>query len=326
MDVGSKTSLETSPLFTFLLALPEVDLRELSEEHGLGGLFARFYKQFQDEKTKNLFLKSRQQILQKNILFLDEFSRLNKKACAELGRPLTPLKGLSLLQTVHDLGERQMTDMDLYLHLPAENLIPFFQKDGYHLSKEKKWYFNNHKWVFHKTTPLLDFTVEVHTQLLPQDQKRIWETDASGRLLPEEEFLYLCAHWGQQHTCLKLFWLMDLYFFCLKHPHLDLDSLWKKAKKFHVHRSLAAAYWALKFNFNFDFSTQIEAKPQSPLLQLLMQPKNLTYLFKNRWRYLLLKHLLKDSFYEAISYDVKWLRFQVEKNASTIKSNFIDNL
>lgn len=322
---SSDLSAQTSPLVELLFDLPEVELRSLAQEHGLGGLLSRFQSQFRDELTKNDFLKTRQQLLQKNILFLDEFKKINAESARKFGFGFTPLKGLSLLQTIHELGERPLTDMDLYTRLTEKQFTEFFTSFGYQVVSEKKWFYNHHKWVFSKKTPLLDFTVEVHTQLLPQDKHHTWSLDKDARLAKDEEFLYLCAHWAQQHTCLKLFWLFDLHLYCQKNPEVWTKNLWKKANELKITQSLLAAFWALHLNFNGSYLPK--TPPQgSALLPLLMRPESLLYLHKNRVKYLLLKHLLKDSLIDSISYDLQWTQFQLEKSVSKFKSTFAKDL
>lgn len=319
-------SAQTAPLIEQLLDLPESELRLLATEHGIGGLLSHSNNYFGERETQDLFLKTYQQQLLKNILFLDEFKKINKEFYLKIGTYLTPLKGLSLLQNLYAIGDRPMTDMDIYTSTSPDLFIPFFQMQEYELQKEKKWYFNKHKWVFIKKTATLDFTLEVHTQLLPQDQHWQWNILSDGHLKSEDEFLYLVAHWAQQHTCLKLFWLFDLYFYIRKHPHHFSKDLWQRAHQLQITKSLMAAAWALELNFKIDIAQHISWKQQSPLFSRLMSPQNLLFLPHNRVIYLLLKHYLKETFWDGFSYDFLWLKDRMENHFSKYKNIFDKSL
>lgn len=292
--------------------LPEPMVRELAIEHGLCGLLSHTSFYFCEKATQDLFLQTYQKQLLKNILFLDEFTKINASLFKKEGVFFTPLKGLSLLKTIYELGDRPMTDMDVYTKLPSHQFIPFLEIEGYQLKKEKKWHFNQHKWVFNKPTSTLDFTLEVHTKLLPQDSHDSWPTESEGRLHNEDEFLYLVAHWAQQHTCLKLFWLFDIYFYQKKHQLIFNASLWDKAQKLSMTNSLKAAAYALESNFQIKNASPKDES--SSLLSYLMSPHHLLHLSKHRFKYLLLKHLLKDSAWDGITYDVLWLKDRIESH------------
>jgi Uncharacterised nucleotidyltransferase len=319
-------SAQSTPLIEQLLDLPEAELRLLATEHGIAGLLSHSNSYFGERETQDLFLKTYQQQLLKNILFLDEFKKINQNFYQKMGTSLTPLKGLSLLQTLYEIGDRPMTDMDVYTPIAANRFIPFFQMQGYELKKEKTWYFNQHKWVFIKKTETLDFTLEVHTQLLPQDRHWKWSLRSDGRLDEEEEFLYLVAHWAQQHTCLKLFWLFDLYFFARKNPHIFRNELWQKAQHLRMTQSLAAAAWALELNFKMEVPKHIPWDQQSPLFSRLMSSRSLLFLPQNRILYLILKHYLKETFWEGITYDVLWAKNRLENHFSKYKKNLDNSL
>ncbi|MBY0385686.1 nucleotidyltransferase family protein [bacterium] len=318
--------ISNTPLLEFLMDLPEKELRAVAQEHAIGGLLAQFQNVFSEQETQSEFLKNRQLQMQKNILFVDEFNNIQKQFYKKFSQRLTPLKGLSLLKKIYSLGERALTDMDLYTTIPAKDFEIFFRDLGYHLKNESKWYFNKHKWVFSKTSPLIDFTVEVHSQLLPQDIHWKWTINSDGELSPDEEFLYLTAHWAQQHTCLKLFWLFDLYFFAHKQNIIITDGLLQKAKELQIESSLWAAKVALEENFDLSILDKNLKVSHNPLLPYLLQPESLAYLYRDRWRYLLLKHLLKDNLYKSLSYDSLWMKHQIDQKLSKYKNTLSRDL
>jgi hypothetical protein len=326
MSANENRNLQHKPLIEFLMDFPENELRTVAQEHAIAGLLAQFENMFSETSTKVEFLKQRQQQMQKSILLLDEFSTLQQQFNKKFAQPLTPLKGLSLLKKIYALGERALTDMDVYTNVLPQDFESFFKNMGYTIKQEKKWHFNQHKWVFTKSSPLIEFVLEVHTQLLPQDLEWKWSVNAAGELAADEEFLYLTAHWAQQHTCLKLFWLLDLYFFAQKQKVFINTELINKARKLQIESSLAAAAVALEANFDLVIADSDWKKTQNPLLAYLMRPSSLTYLYRDRFRYLLLKHLLKDRFYQSLSYDLLWVKHQIDKKVSKYKNTFSKDL
>ena len=264
--------------------------------------------------------------MQKNILLLDEYNNIQQQFHKKFSQKLTPLKGLSLLKKIYSLGERALTDMDIYTTIPSQNFELFFKGLGYHLKNENRWRFNKHKWIFSKSTPLIEFTFEVHNQLLPQDFDWKWSLNAEGELNPDEEFLYLSAHWAQQHTCLKLFWLFDLYLFAKKQKIQINDDLLIKAKSLQIESSLFATKVALEKNFDFLITDKDFKITGNALLPYLLQPQSITYLYRDRWRYLLLKHLLKDTLYKSLSYDFLWIKYQIDQKVSKYKNTLSKDL
>ena len=157
----------------------------------------------------------------------------------------------------------------------------------------------------------MHITCEVHTELIPRNSPFPWTLDDQGRLAKDEEFLYLCYHWGEQHTCLKLFWLFDLYFYVQKN-NFDSKALWKKSEQLKIKSSLLAAHWALKNCFHVSLLPNIPGHYfwKSFLLQKLLTPTTLTHIHDQRGKYLLLKHLLKDQFRSQLAYNFLWLRYK----------------
>jgi Uncharacterised nucleotidyltransferase len=305
MDV---TLLASSPLMKQLLQLDHEALHTVKNEHGLWGISAL-------QSTDSAKLPEPMAQKQKNIVFLDEFSQLQQAFAQQTGSPLTPLKGLSLLPEIYGSTlQRPMTDMDVYTQLPERLFTDVFTRAGYQLQNERKWRYNKHKFLFKKQHPLMELNFEVHTDLVPRTQPFAWQLDVEGRLAKDEEFLYLCFHWAEQHTCLKLFWLFDLYFFIQKNP-LDSQKLWNKAVQLKITSSLLAAHWALKNCFQVELLQNISNRYalKSFLLRNILTPLILTRIHQKRFTYLVLKQLLKDEFYKNVVYTFLWIKHKYQK-------------
>ncbi len=306
-------SLETAPLVLELKKLNPESLHSIQAEHALSSLKELTFL----ESSENLQTSQ----LQKNILFLDEFEKLRLSFKNQTNTALTPLKGLSLLTNIYRKTlSRSMTDMDVYTHLPEDRFTPLLKEQGYEPQAEIKWRYNQHKYLFKKQHALLDITCEVHTQLIPRQKPYLWSLDEQGRLLPDEEFLYLCYHWAEQHTCLKLFWLFDLYFYTQK-CHFDPSNLWNKAEQLQMTSSLLAAHWALKNCFHINLLKGVPSVMswRSLWLKKILTPSGLTHIHQRRPTYLLLKHLLKDRLSDHLFYNFGWIFYQLKKRFTKLK-------
>jgi hypothetical protein len=295
-------STESSPLLFELSKLNSQQSKRLQNEHALWG-FKELSFLGDDSKQSTLQV-------QKNILFLDEFSRLNQEFLRQAQSPVTPLKGLSLLQGIYSKTlARPMTDMDIYTQLPKDVFTKILTSLGYEFVAEKKWRFNQHKFLFKKHHSLAEIICEVHTDLVPRSSVYPWTISELGALTHDDEFLFLCYHWAEQHTCLKLFWLFDLLFYIQKYP-LDPEILWAKAKRLKITSSLLAAHWALQNCFQVTLLQKVPASHgwKSFLLKKILTPSTLTHIHDRRGIYLLLKHLLKDQLSTQLVYTWLWLR------------------
>lgn len=295
-------SIKSSPLLFELSKLNSRQSAIIQNEHALWGL----------KELSFLGTDENQQALQvqKNILFLDEFSQLNKKFLQQTDSALTPLKGLSLLHEIYSKNlSRSMTDMDVYTKLPEAIFVKILTDSGFVLAPEQKWRFNRHKFLFKKRHAFTEIVCEVHMDLVPRSIVYPWKIDTQGKLAKDEEFLYLCYHWAEQHTCLKLFWLFDLFFYIQKNP-MDSEILMTKAKQLKITSSLLAAHWALQNCFRVTLLQKIPLnyRWKSFLFKKLLTPSTLAQIHNRRGSYLLLKHLLKDQFSAVLVYNWLWLR------------------
>lgn len=290
------------------------------EEHGLGGFLHKHRDAYFSAEFSSYLAKTFKRNLQRNVLFLEEYQNLCAIARSNDLAPPVALKGLSLLQRVHSLGERPLTDMDILvpsqdLNRWTECLIQF----GYRPRVEKTWSANSHKSVFVAHRNGLDITLEAHTKLFYNQPNEWWpptETYGSLQILsPEIEIIYLSAHLVHQHTFLKLFWLMDLHRLTGARPESWNENLITLAQRLQVKTSVTAVAYCMKNLFGHD----IEAHTKKSILWFLNWP-TLISISDSRWTYLCLKHTTKDSWNESLAYDLKWLYFRMENTLFNRKS------
>ncbi len=296
----------------------EVFLLSWMQEHGLGGFFGQQMTGFVSEDLKSYITSCQKLNTQRNLIFLQEFHTLTTR-CQQLHLP-TPvaLKGLALLQRVHSLSERSLTDIDIYLPPGSlQEIEPIIYRMGYLSQPQKTWKANHHKKTFTKKTMGLEITLETHNKLFynqPADFiVPLSEYMNRTQLSPEIELVYLSAHLVHQHSFLKLFWLLDIYRLTVKHPEVWSQKTWDLAHQLRVKTSLHAVAHCM----NDLFHLQIETPKQFLPIKYFLNWKNLILLNENRWKYLCIKHTAKDTVTETLSYDLKWLYFLMEKNLFT---------
>jgi len=292
----------------------ETYLRRWILEHGLAGFLYGAREQFSRHFAEHLAAAYKANV-QRNLLFMNEYRQI-RAACLERGLPApVALKGLALLDRVHPLGERPLTDIDIYIdpqHLePTHSLL---EELGFAARSEKKWRANRHKSTFGKNVLGLAVTVETHSQLFynqPADFKppTVQEGDLTI-LAPDIEIVYLSAHLVHQHTFLKLFWLLDLQRLTRANPAAWSSEVWTQAERLKVRTSARAVALSLKNLFGHDIQTP---RGFLPLRWCLNWP-TLVLLNESRWKYLFMKHAAKDSWRESLAYDWRWLYFRMENH------------
>ncbi len=291
------------PLLQYWQTQTPAAREQLCQEHGLYGIWSRYGLTSPADHLKTL--------KHRNLLFLTDYYFLQQNALEKTGTSLVPLKGLSLLRNIYNLHERPLTDMDVYTSMSPEVFLPFFANEGYVLQNEIKWKYTQHKYVFFKKTEFIDLTLEVHTQLIVRDEPWLPVLTSDGCLQKDDEFLYLCYHWAEQHTCLKLFWLFDLYLYWQKNS-AQLSHVWEKAERLQLTPSLLAAYWALKNAFNLELPQHPTVNSyRSRTLARHLSCEKMFWLHQRRWTYLTLKFLLKPSLKDNIAYNFLWLENKI---------------
>lgn len=319
----TRTKQEALDIFIALLKeqTPPVPVRTEHElfllswcgEHAMGGFFYKFKDKYFSKDFSTYLTSIHKTNLQRNLIFLQEYQNI-KNLCAEKGLPApVALKGLALLQRVHALGERPLTDMDLYY--PSDQMEDF--KDlilsvGFSPVPEKKWRANHHKSTFKKFVMGLEITLEMHTQLFYNQPLGFQPpTITYGDMIilsPEMELVYLSAHLVHQHTFLKLFWLMDLHHITRKNPSVWQPWVWQMAQELRVKTSLTAVGFCLKSLLGHAIAVPSRFLP----LKYFLKWPTLILLNESRVKYLCMKHTAKDSLRESLSYDLRWLYFRME--------------
>lgn len=263
--------------------------------------------------TESLSSKNKQTTLQ-NILFQEEYSKL-ASYCEEKNIRLTAIKGISFLGRIYNASERSMTDIDVYVHANDYPSIKNILLDmGYFERAEDKWEYNFFKTLFIKYHLGLEIVFEVHTQLLPNPALDQWMTIAHGNstiLEPVDELIYLSYHYAQQHTLLHPKWLHDIYVLSKQSPHLWNSTIWSRAKSKQLQAALL--FTALSLNCKYHLHIQTPSSLKKYFIGHLINKEFLDGADKFPKKYYVAKHMTKDSLMSALSYDFKWVIFQLKK-------------
>lgn len=277
----------------------------LIKEHKLAGYFSKETLQTLPRDLQRVLLTESTQQKQYNTLLMSEIGSWKNK-------DFIVLKGCALLNQLYlDWSIRPISDIDILVSKDqVDGIKNQLKSSGFNESSENKWKANSHKSVWSKEVFETEITVEVHTQLFYNEPKNfVWniqKNDSGFSVLQKEDFLlHLVGHLAHQHTFIKLFWLYDIKLFIEKYQEqIDWSLIQKKAKELKLVRSLDATLWILQ---NLLSMRMIPVKAKSDWSNLLTW----SFLIYNRTqalRYQIVKHLLKDSYYEAFLYDILWLK------------------
>ncbi|MCB9026637.1 MAG: nucleotidyltransferase family protein [Bdellovibrionaceae bacterium] len=252
-----------------------------------------------------------------NLAILKEAQDINLKA-QNMRLPIVFLKGTVLLNSVYtDLGERYLSDMDVYINTEDKQLLYTLMNEmGYKQYPAPRWELCAHKDDFSKTNEsLVDMHIDIHYNILLDIPLSI--TSISHFVLPSPSleilFFHLVTHLGYQHTYLRLNWLIDIYL--LSEKYLN-QIQWKKVYdlflKYRLLNDLKTIQFLLKKYFDLELPINIFInKYEFLFLENVMTPGFLLQPQKNKFRYYLLKHYLKPSFMAAIKYDMYWILAKV---------------
>lgn len=301
-------ALNQKPFTQFLSIEEEAQLQFLVNEHKIEGYILPYRHQLKSP----ILIAHLETVVKKNTLqnlILKQSWMEIQKECDKINLTPSGLKGIDLIQWLVPPGSRPLTDIDVYIepqHLAAFTKI--LQHLNYQCVDESKWFANAHKSTFKSTEGLIETTVEVHTQLFyNQTASTHWsfETRSHGSsLIPADQVIYLSYHLAHQHTFLKLFWLMDLVRLTQSHPDVWKPELFLRAKKLGALQAVMSVAYVL----NCFFQSGIQIPPAR-----IKARRHLTWDFlvlpeANRWRYYMVKHLLKDSLAESLNYDLGWAK------------------
>lgn len=288
-----------------------------TQEHGLGGFLERHMDAFKLPQLRQLIKDSARQNSLRNILMLAEYEKI-REICRMKGLPeLRGLKGISFLKRLYSPSVRTLTDIDVLgrPHL-REEYVRMLLDQGYSPLPETKWSANAHKISFKKNVSGLEITVELHDQLTASAES----ADLAYSENSEVELVYLCGHLAHQHSFLKVFWLLDIYFLSLRNPHLWNPKTMSIARQLRLENAVKSVAHCLHNMFSLSLP-MVDLQP-SFLLKTFLTWESLLDLHQKRFLYLGIKHLTKDSLLEAAYYDMEWLLSGRTKNHSLkLKSN-----
>jgi hypothetical protein len=298
--------------------LSEFKQEELLGFHSLSGLVFHRYDQY-FPKIKNKLKRDYIRNWKKNIEIcnvLDELSRVPLKG----DLPIL-LKGATLIEDIYpELGSRPMCDID-FLIRPEQHQCcsEWLLNLGFSQVEIKTWKGDDFKSIFKKKCNGEDIIIEVHTRLFWHTNfdvcHNLQQSKYSGflKLSLEENIVYLVGHLGFQHTLSKLSWFFDLYYLIDQNKErIDWKRVKKISSQMKLKRSLNLISWILNKYFFSKQLIPIDYRP-SMRVQRIITTEFLWKDVRPKMGYYLIKHLLKDSFIDALKYDFLWAMSKVKK-------------
>lgn len=287
----------------------------LENQKLLGLVFAQKGFALAPEVTKTQAKKVWKLQLLQNGLFFQELAEIERWFLAA-GIEAVVLKGMALVPDIYpDLGSRFMCDIDLLLAPTAlDRAKNILLTQGFIESVETKWEANDFKIVLEKPFGEMSLVVELHSRLFFQNDVGLWTTreyprfQSLRRLELHDQLVHLLGHLGYQHSCLMLHWFVDIDRFIRHHGNeLDWKAFSVRLKQLRQVRSARLIFFVLKKFLNTPVP-QLADFEGGFLFSFLMSEAYLWSVTKPRLRYLLVKHLCKDSWWDALAYDFLWLR------------------
>ena len=224
------------------------------------------------------------------------------------------LKGAPLLNSIYeDLGERYMSDIDIYVPMIEKtqtiNLLKSLEYQSYPM---KRWAASEHKDdLFKVTQSEFEVNIDIHYQLLFNIPVKV---DAGQELsIPapslETMFFHLVTHLGYQHTYLRLNWLLDVYLFTQKYiKEINWPKLYQIFKETQLKNDLHCIYFLMAHYFDVELPISLKiTKWEKVFLEKTLSPQFLLAPQKHPARYYLLKHYLNTNITTAIKYDFLWM-------------------
>jgi predicted nucleotidyltransferase len=216
---------------------------------------------------------------------------------ASCGLQVGLLKGAALWGDLYRAGEREASDIDLFVNSKDELAFTEILGELKFLKVEQSSSrISGFKTLF-VSKPYGDLSVEVHTKLWwrePAGFSWQWRPALRSpfyRLSLEDQLIHLCGHWIAQHTMISMHWLFDIVLFLQKYEtDLDETKLLERATALKVSRSVSIAR---------EISSRILSHRGFQALENCQV---------DIWRYLWLKHRVQDSFAGALAYDFHWLK------------------
>ena len=265
------------------------DLIQLN--HSLLGLFDKNSLEWRQQYYRNSVQQQFIIELAKNPLLTNKFVVLKGMCFSDYG-------------IYQNLGERLTSDIDLLVED-----IDFFAKVledlQFNLVTNHKWRGNDYKKIYAKTISGVEVIVELHARIfyhVKSDSLKVTQSLHGYNILKIEDLLlHLVGHLGFQHTFLKLHWLLDIQLL-LNQFGETLD--WKRFETLIEDYQLENSW---KFTCHFLNLVFHDIKPQSFLLNYLISSKFILFPEKEKFRYYILKNLLKDRVGTSFTYSFWWV-------------------
>lgn len=282
-----------------------------AQEHNIEGYLYSFNRQ------ESYYPAWKKQMLINNL----RVEELKKLGAAFLSNKIDVylLKGFSMLGDLYqDLGSRFASDVDLLVDsAQLDKVSEILLSEGYTEIPAIKWMGDNFKYTFEKNIGTIDVTIELHTRLFWHQKIDIEEGSTSHirgfkKLSNEEQFVHLAGHFAFQHTCLKLFWLVDILKLSSSQS-LDIKKVMVLAKKYKVERSVVLCLNLVnRYGVVLSKKNTLPLSLQDRLLNYLVNDSFLQSPDKNKLKYYLIKNLLKDSFFYSLKYNYFWLKHKIK--------------
>jgi hypothetical protein len=259
--------------------------------------------------------------LQRNLVQQEELRWLGQR-CEERGLEPVVLKGAALLGDIYeDPGSRSMADLDLWVK-PSdwEPLVKILVDAGYREVEGIRWEANEFKLNLSRLVDGLGIVFELHRKMFYSESRGSqvqWRTEplcdgmpVSLRKLAREQMLaHLMGHLAYEHTFLKLSWLLDIDRYVRKHgASLDWERVQALCSWLRQSRSAFSVLWAAKRYLGTPVQWNGAGRLPDWLLESLLTEEFLWAPTEHRARYYVVKHLVKDDWREALTYDLLWLR------------------
>ena len=284
----------------YLLDLNHIE-SDIFENHISGLMYGKLGESSYKNSWKEQWFKN--DLLLKEVLRIGHFL-----SSMDLRSKPTLIKGVALLYSIYkDFGSRFMSDCDMLVDpLDLLKVKDFLLENDYKVIHSKSWFANDFKIQMNKIIDGVEVNIELHSKLLFHHDydklNKVTLNEFYDTLSPEDHFIYLSAHLAFSHTFLKLFWSFDLFYLIEENSHLSYCSLKNRARELNVLNSLKMSFWVL----NKYFSRSIESSGKSRLYDFIFTNEIVLKVKQTGFRYFLLKHLSKDSFYLSFKYDVFW--------------------
>lgn len=291
------------------------DFIEQCHRHQISGLLYYHYEEF---RTNDNFKKS----------WINQWAR-NEKLISELEalRAVVPhpinlvvIKGISHLGTIYqDLGSRFMSDVDLLVD--KKDLVAVeaaLAQLGFIKLFTSKWKANSHKSEWSIFRDEMEITIELHTNLFYHNSFKLSDTTFENshiqgykKLSFDLELLYLSYHYAYQHNFLRLYWAFDIYLlFEKKQDTINWNKLLQLSQELKVKKSFLLTVSTIDRFFPLTY------KPLKDYATRGSEMIDADFLWSDDMKskkYMLIKHLTKDSFLTAFEYDFLWLWSKIKE-------------